>query len=478
MHPHLFDFSEFIEELRNHPEKKELIETYEEYYGPIPPSIEQQIWYRTYVSKFLPYTQGFFHVPEDAEEDFDWNLLIALIVSSLSSTYIIKRPNRIFLRPEDKAELQIFVENEEQQVTKTLSELWSFQIYRLFEIYIEEQIGLQSIIAECDDEEIQDLLNEQLQRIKLISTIETHLPRSGELEVSSLGSPSDTTIYHYTSFYAFTQIIKNNNFWASDPSRLNDKREHKIWFDVFEQVCCAIREREDSDEYIEIIDEIKKRVLGFGQYSHFVTCFSQGRDLLSQWRAYGDMGNGVCIGLDLEQTLATLYGNKDNYDPENHSFLLHGPIEYNDKIVYQDIYNHILDILKDYRESGHQFKDYTNLVDKIDFLQKSCERIFMRMQDLKDGSFWEEREYRLFVMQSASNPHKETKYFERRWAYISYVELSAGQSRFPIKEIIVGPTARDQGMLIESIKDCLRSNGYDISTIQIIASEAPLRIVE
>lgn len=243
MHPHRFDFSEFIEELRNHPEKKELIETYEEYYGPIPPSIEQQIWYRTYVSKFLPYTQGFFHVPEDAEEDFDWNLLIALIVSSLSTTYIIKRPNRIFLRPEDKAELQIFVENEEQQVTKTLSELWSFQICRLFEIYIEEQIGLQSIIAECDDEEIQDLLNEQLQRIKLISTIETHLPRSGELEVASLDSPSDTTIYHYTSFYAFTQIIKNNNFWASDPSRLNDKREHKIWFDVFEQACCAIRER-------------------------------------------------------------------------------------------------------------------------------------------------------------------------------------------------------------------------------------------
>ncbi|PDP72726.1 hypothetical protein [Porphyromonas gingivalis] len=146
--------------------------------------------------------------------------------------------------------------------------------------------------------------------------------------------------------------------------------------------------------------------------------------------------------------------------------------------MYKDIYNHILDILKDYRDSGCLFKDYTNLVDKVDFLQKSCEKIFMRMQDLKDGSFWEEKEYRFFLMQSSNNPRKKTEYFERRWAYIPYVELSVGQSKFPIKEIIVGPTARDQNMLIESIKDCLRSNGYDISTIQILASKAPLRIVE
>ncbi|KGN77150.1 hypothetical protein HR17_00420 [Porphyromonas gulae] len=474
MSVHLFNFSEFIEEQRNNPEEKNKIEEYERYYGPIPPSIEQQIWYRTYVSKFLPYTKGF-HIPEEVEEDFDWDLLIALIVSSFSSKYVIKRPNRIFFRPDDKAELQIFVGKDDQEVTKSLSELWSFQIFRLFEIYIKEQIGMQTILAECDGENVQDILKERLQRIELISTMGAHLPYSGELTVSS---QNDTTIYHYTSFNAFSQIIKNNNFRASDPSRLNDKREYKIWFDVFEQACCTLREREDANEYVEIIDEIKKRVSEFGQYSHFVTCFSQGRDLLSQWRAYGDVGSGVCIGLDLDKMLSIMYENEDNYDPNNRLFLLHGPIEYNDEVVYKDIYNHILDILKDYRDSGYLFKEYTNLVDKVDFLQKSCEKIFMRMQDLKDGSFWEEKEYRFFLMQSSNNPRKKKEYFERRWAYIPYVELSAGKSKFPIKEIIVGPTARDQNMLIESIKDCLRSNGYDISTIQIVASKAPLRIVE
>lgn len=474
MSMHLFNFSEFIEERRNNPEEKNIIEAYEHYYGPIPLSIEQQVWYRTYVSKFLPYTKGF-HIPEGVEEDFDWNLLIALIVSSFSSEYVIKRPNRIFFRPEDKAELQIFVESGGQKVTKSLSELWSFQILRLFEIYIEEQMNMQTLLAECDGEDVQDFLKERLQRVELISTMGAHLPHSGELTVSS---KTDTTIYHYTSFNSFSQILKNNNFRASDPSRLNDKREYKIWFDVFEQACCTLREREDANEYVEIIDEIKKRVFEFGQYSHFVTCFSQGRDLLSQWRAYGDAGSGVCIGLDLVKTLSILYENEDNNDPDNRLFLLHGPIEYNDEVVYKDIYNHILDILKDYRDSGCLFKDYTNLVDKVDFLQKSCEKIFMRMQDLKDGSFWEEKEYRFFLMQSSNNPRKKTEYFERRWAYIPYVELSVGQSKFPIKEIIVGPTARDQNMLIESIKDCLRSNGYDISTIQILASKAPLRIVE
>lgn len=330
---YLFNFSEFIEEQRSNPEKRNIIEDYERYYGPIPLSIEQQVWYRTYVSKFLPYTKGF-HIPEEVEEDFDWDLLIALIVSSFSSEYVIKRPNRIFFRSEDKAELLISVESGEQKVTRSLHELWSFQVLRLFEIYAEEQINMQKLLAECDGEDLLNILKERLQRVELISPIGAHLSHSGELTVSS---EANTRIYHYTSFNSFCQIIKNNSFWASEPSRLNDKREYKIWFDVFEQAYCTLREKEDANEYVEILDEIKKRVLEFGQYSHFVTCFSQGRDLLSQWRAYGDEGSGVCIGLDLDKTLSILYENEDNYDPDNHLFLLYGPIEYNDEVVYKEM---------------------------------------------------------------------------------------------------------------------------------------------
>jgi hypothetical protein len=34
------------------------------------------------------------------------------------------------------------------------------------------------------------------------------------------------------------------------------------------------------------------------QRKMFLTCFSENGDLLSQWRAYGNNGDGVAIGFD------------------------------------------------------------------------------------------------------------------------------------------------------------------------------------
>jgi hypothetical protein len=138
----LFDFKSFVDELREKPEKKQIVEKYEQLFGDITGGITDQKWYIDYVSKFEPINYA---TPEELADDFDWKLLLQIVASSFSSTYE-------FRMEDDMVEMYISVTADDGQVTKRVSELWAFQILRLYEIYIEEQINLQILMEENEDE--------------------------------------------------------------------------------------------------------------------------------------------------------------------------------------------------------------------------------------------------------------------------------------------------------------------------------------
>ena len=142
----LFDFQAFIEELREKPEKKQIVEKYEQLVWPITWDIKDQEWYTEYLVKFTPLA---YKVPEELKDDFDWNLLQQLVLGSFSSDYEIKKE-----KDQEEKELYIAVKSGDQSVVKTVSELWSFQILRLYEIYIEEQMNLHSLRKEEENEQV------------------------------------------------------------------------------------------------------------------------------------------------------------------------------------------------------------------------------------------------------------------------------------------------------------------------------------
>ena len=156
----LFDFHSFVEDLRQKPEKKKVVDGYEKLYGPISGSIQDQIRYIGYVAQFqsFPYL-----VPEELEEDFDRNLLIKLVASSFSSDGVLEGTSAEGLK-----ELIISVKAGEQFVVKKVSELWSFQVLRLYEIYIEEQMNLQTLL---DQEQLATTDEEKEQAVKERSNI-------------------------------------------------------------------------------------------------------------------------------------------------------------------------------------------------------------------------------------------------------------------------------------------------------------------
>ncbi len=171
----LFDFPAFIEELRQKEDKKEIVEKYEKHFWKIQWDIKDQIWYTDYLSQFP--TQSYI-TPEDLEDDFDWDILQKLVIGSFSSDYELKQDDKSW-------ELYIAVKSGDQSIVKTVSELWSFQILRLYEIYIEEQMNLQILMSEEEEEwEKEALISERQVRLKKWNAVLDTLNRSQEAEAA------------------------------------------------------------------------------------------------------------------------------------------------------------------------------------------------------------------------------------------------------------------------------------------------------
>ena len=140
----LFNFQTFVNELRENPEKKEVIEKYEKFFWPITWDLKDQGFYKEYVSTFstVDYLK-----PEELENDFDWVVLMEMVASSFSSDGLLE-----VVEWKELPEFVISVQSWDQVVVKKVSELRWFQILRLYEIYTEEQMNLQVLIAEDEKE--------------------------------------------------------------------------------------------------------------------------------------------------------------------------------------------------------------------------------------------------------------------------------------------------------------------------------------
>lgn len=158
----LFNFFDIIEGLK---EKHNGEETFEKFIEDFDENstIEDMPFYKHYVSKFDVERafEGFNLSATEMEilSKDDLFLLFRLILASFSSSYDI-----LYDKQSHSIDLSISVTHGERSVTKTISELWSFQIIRLFEIYVNEQLDL-GFIEDDDQEEAEQLKEERKKRL-------------------------------------------------------------------------------------------------------------------------------------------------------------------------------------------------------------------------------------------------------------------------------------------------------------------------
>lgn len=464
----LFDFGSYIEELRQNAEKKESIEKYESFYGPIDADITHQVWYSEYIQHFFPYYNAIKHPEELEENDFDWKLLYALVMGSFSSEYELVRPNTVSENKEP-VELLITASNEDKLITKNLEELWSFQIIRLFEIYIHEQIDLQNAMAESA-EDYEDIVKERLERIRAVATYDEEFKSiTRKMEKES----ANNVLYHYTSFDTLNEILKNNSLRASDLRFLNDKNEFKIWFNAFDNVMMAMKQKEDYLDFASFLDSIKEEIDTYKKFNSYVTCFSHERDLLSQWEMYGDKCKGIAIGFDKEELINMMFKyNKVVINGKEPVFpgLLQGDVEYSFETVCKDVMRKTKNLVQAYIKSGENVEGFISQESKYHFKEK-CMEILMRLQDAKDASFYAEKEFRFYWNQK--DQQKKVDRFPKPSRLVPFVSLTCDE-KLPIKEILIGPAIDDPEASIMSIEDAL--NKYEYSDVKVEKSKIPYRI--
>lgn len=178
-------------------------------------------------------------------------------------------------------------------------------------------------------------------------------------------------IYHYCSVESFHAIIQNKTLWLSSVYNLNDYKEiHWIKDKIFMKIKTSINK--DNFQKYKSFEELYSKQLP----KVYIASFSEGSDLLSQWRAYANDGYGVAIGF-----------NSDYFKENN--MIKTSKVLYNESYQEEQI-DLILKPLDDL--------DYNIDINSLKF-EQVCKNIIIEINNLsaksKNELFEEEQEVRL-----------------------------------------------------------------------------------
>ena len=174
----IFDMHSLWEDILNRSEGSDdpnlaLYPTYLKKLYPEEPKLEDFDFYKEYLSQFIINEEL---CGKEFLNDCDMShdeciLLLKFAAASLSSTYEVG-----YLKDEDKLELTFHVTSGDESITKKLQELWSFQVYKLYQIYLEEQLHLEFLLAN-EEEGTKDMRKMAEERRLRLSIFEKEMAR-------------------------------------------------------------------------------------------------------------------------------------------------------------------------------------------------------------------------------------------------------------------------------------------------------------
>ncbi|MGZ9720292.1 DUF2971 domain-containing protein [Rhizobium miluonense] len=284
------------------------------------------------------------------------------------------------------------------------------------------------------------------------------------------------SLYHFTDERGLRGIIEGESFWCTDYRHLNDPTE------LFHGVDAAISlakslpwpRTAQTAEFLDVLlDLFKSENLAAGHLRFFICSFSEHRDYLDQWRAYGDNGRGFAIGLSPK-----LFAVEERIGPANERVFV-GPVRYEPKAVrrrYAQSLQHALDTIVAAAES-EWFRQLPQPARLLFYREISLELAatawIWNSLTSKHDAYQAEHEVRLVMLGTpdALNPYIKAR--TRGTETIPYVPY-----RMPLKEdgslmeIVIGPTADNDAE--RRIKEMLRHLKVE-GDVRIIRSTIPYR---
>ncbi|MGN1031755.1 MAG: DUF2971 domain-containing protein [Butyricicoccaceae bacterium] len=308
-------------------------------------------------------------------------------------------------------------------------------------------------------------------------------------------------VYHYCSVETFYNIVLHHTLRLSDIEKSNDFMEKK-W--AIQQCLHHIKNHIEQPEFTgdrELGYELLKQLgIHFKQFNTMILacCFSSERDLLSQWRGYGENGRGVCIGFDARAMFHNAFERADSYfrfSSAHHQL----PIElffHNIKYTTDEIEENILALFHSYLTTEIQSDSLSDTA--LDLVKM----IYPALPFFKMRSFSEEREWRCVYYPNLPAPPYSFEHFtETRFRNIlsgqrrernldafrlldlkyrlradnlvPYRDLDFGSLPVPfLKSVTIGPKSP---LDRETVKLFLELNNISVPFDEIYKSEASYR---
>jgi len=244
----------------------------------------------------------------------------------------------------------------------------------------------------------------------------------------------NSVVYHYCGVEAFLNIIQSSRLWLSDIRKSNDSKE-ETW----------IRDK-INDEIERRLAETDPTALKAWEKGYqlnapssrtvyvttvYVSCFSERKDCLSQWRGYAQDGQGIAIGFSKKY----LQGLKSPHS------LLFNRIIYKDKEQNKFV-NAIVD--ENFEKMPQKGVGHVALELNINYL--------LKFPLYKNPSFEEEKEWRIIMLSSPNHQgishcrdfsFLTPQYRVNNGKIISYLEMDFSKIKGDlIKEIWIGPKSK------------------------------------
>lgn len=200
--------------------------------------------------------------------------------------------------------------------------------------------------------------------------------------------PFENQVYHYCSLETFRLIVENKVLFMSGYHYMNDSSEEKYFLDVFEEEMKNLYDGLSDEEKanIESDDYMKKYMTRLSElYANvcFICCFSNIRDDLNQWRAYGDDGKGICIGFDKSFFEGLV---KEGFFAEN--------VTYKAKEELHSFISEKLITIKN---------EHSLITDSVEFTREVKRQIGPKRAKVKNPAFLAENEFRIGLYDSLSD---------------------------------------------------------------------------
>ncbi|MBC7951807.1 MAG: DUF2971 domain-containing protein [Rhodospirillaceae bacterium] len=280
--------------------------------------------------------------------------------------------------------------------------------------------------------------------------------------------PTQSHLYHYTDSSGLIGILQSKMLRASNIAYLNDAMEYKHVADIAQarihdkmSDCCS--------QFSKLLLKGAYHELLLGQAdvpNVFVSCLSEERDCLSQWRGYGGPHAGFAIRFDVQELMRSLENTGIHLLPCNY-----------DEALHKEFVDEALQMSLTVTQARFEKLGLSSEEDVRAYIKDVLSYIFWNLDwfapALKHSSFAQENEWRLLRRGAEVG---DIEFLAKPTMVSGYVPVQCRRADglLPISEVMVGPS-KNADLSAFAIKALLQKLGY--KDVPVTRSRSPYRAV-